>query len=231
VDLWNQYFQNFQAASHLERIGPLDEGSGIDLPAWNCSHHGRFNNPNGHQGHPESLRSRLQFPLLSLSPTDIPGRSPSRSTHLPRLPDRQLPQWYTMHRASYHSRHTSAVWWTQLARMQALAARSLQEGRALRVSTRVQPQKDAGMQLLHEERLLLEWGRMPLPTHRPIESPTAVPTLRHRLLPFGAALCKEACSTKAMPFLPGRILSRWARLQGWRTPKVEKGSREAKSKE
>ena len=92
--------------------------------------------------------------------------------------------------------------------LQALAARSVQEGRRLRVSPRIRHDENARMLLLPKVRHLPE-QRMPVPTHRPDLEDQRLPLVRPRILSTRALLPAQAHETRLMYQLSRRILSRW----------------------
>lgn len=140
------------------------------------------------------------------------------------LPVRQLPQRHALHRTARPGRQNGpSNRRPQLARLQTLAARALQEGRALRIPARVQPTKDAGVQLLHAKRVLLQRRRVPVPARRSVVEAAALSALRHGLLSAGAAVFEEACQEEGVRVLSGGVLSGRPGVQGGAS-EMEQGS-------
>lgn len=218
---------------HQNKERNLKRKKTLSTSPHHSTHHG-----DDHGAAPTALRAseadpRAQSPLLhlqllALPPLDLRPRLPAQPARLQSLCRGPLPGGLLLRRptrrAERGEQHEREL---QLARVQALAARPVQEGRELRVPARVQPAQDARVQLLRPQRLLLQRRRVPLSTHRPPVQVAPLPALRPRLLPPGPDLQQKARAPEAVPVLPRRLLPRGQAVQGRRAPAVGQESREA----
>lgn len=102
-------------------------------------------------------------------------------------------------------------------RVQALAARAVQEGRPVRVPARVQPAQDARVRVLQQERLLHAVARVPVPARGPAVEDPAVRVLRPGLLFGGPRLRappRDAAGRHRVPAVPERVLPARAGVPG-----------------
>lgn len=141
------------------------------------------------------IRPGLRVPSRT-DPTPPPRRRPDMPAlaHHSRLPARPAALSPPAHRALHAqlpapeaAPHAPARARTPRHRLQALAARAVQEGRRVRVPARVQPPPHARVLVVREVWLLFRRRRMPVCT--PQRAPHRVPRLQTRLLQTRCVRC------------------------------------------